>query len=311
MLILILILLAVGASLVAARWAFGEAFAPARNIDPLALPEGEQYEHDRPRMQELMTEMAALPYTEVHTEAKDGVTLCGRYYHTADGAPLQIQMHGYHGSAIRDFCGGHKLARESGHNTLVIDQRAHGQSGGRAITFGILEREDCLAWIAFANAHYAPSAIVLTGVSMGAATVLMAADLDLPPNVRAIIADCPYSAPEAIIARVCRARGIPPRLAMPFLRLGARLWGGFSLRAASPLASVMAEKVPILLLHGEDDRFVPCEMSREIARCAGSHCRLETFPDAAHGMSFMRDPRRYRAVVAAFLDDCGVPVKRT
>lgn len=300
------LLLLVAAVLIATRWAFNRAFAPPKGLDPLALPKGEQYERGRDRMEALIAEMAAIPYEGVTIKARDGVKLFARYYHIRDGAPLQIQMHGYHGSAVRDFCGGNKLAREAGHNTLVVDQRAQGKSGGRAITFGVRERLDCLDWIAYANARWNCPPIVLSGVSMGAATVLMAAGLDLPANVRAVVADCPYSSPEAIIAKVCGEMGLPPKLAMPFVRLGGLLWGGFDIRTAAPVDAVMTAKVPMLLIHGEDDRFVPCEMSREIAGRAGNHIRLETFPGAGHGLSFIEDFPRYRAAVEQFLADCGV-----
>ncbi len=305
-----LLILLLAAFLLITRWAFKQAFAPPKGLDPLALPEGEQYERQRPRMEALIAEMAAIPYEEIRICGRDGTPLFARYYHVRDGAPLQIQLHGYHGSAVRDFCGGNKLAREAGHNTLVIDQRAHGQSGGRAVTFGILERYDCLDWIEEANRRFSPPAIILSGVSMGAATVLMAAGLPLPSNVRGVIADCPYSSPEEIIAKVCWEMGFPPRLTMPFVRLGGHLWGSFDLCAASPRESVKQAQVPILLIHGEDDHFVPCAMSREIARCAGNHCRLETFPDAGHGLSFIEDFPRYAAAVEAFLSACGVEVTR-
>lgn len=305
-----LLILLSAAFLLTTRWAFRQAFAPPRGLDPLALPEGEQYERQRPRMEALIAEMAAIPYEEIRILGRDGTPLFARYYHVRDGAPLQIQVHGYHGSAIRDFCGGNKLAREAGHNTLIIDQRAHGQSGGRAVTFGIRERYDCLDWIEEANRQFSPPAIILSGVSMGAATVLMIASLPLPANVRGIIADCPYSSPEEIIAKVCGEMGFPPRLTMPFVRLGGLLWGNFDLCAASPLESVMQARVPILLIHGEDDRFVPCDMSREIARCAGNYCRLETFPNAGHGLSFIEDFPRYATAVEEFLTDCGVEVTK-
>ncbi|MBQ2766584.1 MAG: alpha/beta hydrolase [Clostridia bacterium] len=305
------LLIVLSAALIIARWAFGQAFAPPRGIDPLALPEGEQYQRERVRMEKMIAEMAAIPYTEIRMTARDGTPLFARYYAVREGAPLQIQMHGYHGSAIRDFCGGGKLAIEAGHNILIVDQRAQGQSGGRAITFGVLERFDCLDWINYANDRFAPPCILLYGVSMGAATVLMANGLDLPANVRAVVADCPYSAPYAIIARVCGERGIPQKLAMPFVRLGGILWGGFDLCSAAPVESVMSAKVPMLIFHGEDDRFVPCEMSREIARHAGNHCRLETFPNAGHGLSFIEDFPRYAAAIEQFLADCGVETQKT
>ena len=200
-----------------------------------------------------------------------------RYYHVRDGAPLQIQFHGYRGAALRDFCGGNKLARESGQNTLVVDQRAHGKSGGNTITFGIRERLDCLSWVKYANQRFSSGTpIFLSGVSMGATTVLMASELKLPANVMGIIADCPYSSPEVIIRKVCREdMHLPPALTMPLIRLGARLFGHFVLNESSAVQAVGNKNIPILLLHGEDDRFVPCDMSREIFdACTGEKLSL-------------------------------------
>ena len=188
-----------------------------RKEDHYAIPEGEQYEKERQRMLSLIRQMDETPYEAVTISARDGTKLAARYYHVRDGAPLQIQFHGYRGTALRDFCGGNKLARESGQNTLVVDQRAHGKSGGTTITFGIRERLDCLCWVEYASQRFgSDTPVFLSGVSMGAATVLMASEWELPANVVGIIADCPYSSPEAIIRKVCQQdMHLPPVLVMP------------------------------------------------------------------------------------------------
>lgn len=265
------------------------------------LPNNEQYRACKPVTDALRAEMEALPFETVCITSHDGLALTGKYYHLRDGAPLQIQFHGYRGSALRDFCGGHKLAREQGFNTLVVDQRAHGDSGGCNITFGLQERYDCQRWAQYAADRFPDTPIVLAGVSMGAATVLMAADLPLPTQVRAIVADSPYSTPQAIIRKVSADRGIPPALAAPFIKLGARLYGGFSLTDKGAVHSVVNTAIPLLILHGEEDLFVPVEMSRSIdTACTGVH-RLVTFPKAGHGLSYIVDPERYAAEVEAFL----------
>ena len=118
----------------------------------------------------------------------------------------------------------------------------------------------------------------------------MASALDLPPQVKGIIADAPYSAPHDIIRLVCKDMGFPPALAMPLVALGARLWGHFNIRAASPVEAVKIARVPLLVVHGEDDRFVPCDMSREIlvsAAEAGRDIKLLTVKNAGHGISFI------------------------
>lgn len=250
--------------------------------------------------------MEKIPCEDIIIRSFDGTRLHGRYYHVKDGAPLEILCHGYRSCAFRDCSGGHALSRKMGFNALVIDQRAHGESGGRVITFGVLERQDLLCWISYANQRFSRNIpIVLCGLSMGAATVLMAAELDLPENVAAMIADSPYSTPSAIIEKVCADRRYPVFLCRPFLRLGASVFGRFNLNACSAKDAVRHAKVPILLIHGEDDHFVPCEMSREIAANCASRVVVQTFPGAGHGLSYLVDPQRYERVVFDFLR--GVP----
>ena len=268
-----------------------------------AIPAGAQYREKREHMLSLIRGMEALPCEEIRIPAYDGVSLRARYYHLRDGAPLQIEMHGYRGAAVRDFCGGHALARELGMNVLSVDQRAHGESGGKVITFGIRERLDCQSWAQYAFLRFGPETpIYLAGVSMGAATVLMASALKLPHTVRGIIADSPYTEPEAIIRKVIsKDAHLPAGALLPLLRFGARLFGRFDLRGASALEAVGRTEIPILLIHGEEDRFVPCDMSRELAAaCAGPH-GLETFPGAGHGLSYIVDPERYKKAVEEFM----------
>ena len=144
---------------------------------------------DMSRILELIDAFDAIPYEALSIRSQDGLRLFGRYYHVRDGAPILIEVHGYHGTALRDFCGGNLLARAAGYNTLVIDQRAHGKSEGKIISLGINEREDCLLWAEYAAGRWPGVPLILSGVSMGAATVLMASSLPLPESVRGIMAE--------------------------------------------------------------------------------------------------------------------------
>ena len=303
--LLILALIVLAAVLAFSYYAYRTAFyvSPKKRDQLLELPKDESYDSDYSTR--LYYEMVAIPYEEVRITAHDGTPLYGRYYHVADGAPLQIQFHGYRGSSIRDFCGGNKLAREAGQNTLMIDQRAHGQSGGSMITFGIRERLDCLDWANYAAERFGThTPIFLTGISMGAATVLMASDLPLPQNVVGIIADCPYSSPAAIIRKVCKEMGFPPAIAFPLIKLGAFLYGGLRFGDCSAERSVAHSNFPILLIHGEADEFVPCEMSRSIYAACNSRKEIHTFEKAQHGLSYIQDTPRYEKTVQAFMNGC-------
>jgi fermentation-respiration switch protein FrsA (DUF1100 family) len=299
----VLLLLALGVAYGAYRFAY---YSPHKNQnDPYLAPDGHRYTPEEGPTYGLIREMDELPFEPVTIRSRDGLQLFGRYYHVRDGAPLQIQMHGYRGHALRDFCGGNKLAREAGLNTLVVDQRAHGKSEGHTISFGINERWDCLQWAEYAAQRWPGVPISLAGISMGAATVLMASDLPLPEEVKGIIADCGYSSPRAIIKHVCWSLPKPFRIFYPFTSLSAELFGHFDPDAGSALGAVSNTTLPILLIHGEADGFVPCEMSREIAAACASKVRLETFPGADHGVSYLSDPERYGRIVKEFLESIG------
>ena len=282
-------------------------YHPDHEKSPYELPPEAQYDPYREAMTALIRELDQEPFEPVEMAAPDGAKLFARYYHAADGAPVLIGFHGFKSTALRDMCGGGKLARQMGMNALLVDQRAHGKSDGKTISFGVKERFDCLAWARYAAKRWPGSPIVLMGVSMGAATVLMASDLDLPAQVRGIIADCPYSDPSAIIKKVGRdSMGPASILLYPFILLGARLYGGFSLTAASPVKAVRRAKVPILLIHGEDDRFVPCGMSQEIYDACASKKTRVTIPGAPHAIAYVLDPEKYGRAVRAFLATVGV-----
>jgi pimeloyl-ACP methyl ester carboxylesterase len=232
----------------------------------------------------------------------DGLVLSGRYYHNRDGAPLDIGFHGYRSHPITDFSGGTELSFQMGHNVLLVDQRAHGKSEGKTISFGILERRDILSWVDYAMERFGDNVkILLYGVSMGGATVLMASELDLPKNVKCIVADCPYSSPEEIIRLECAKTGIPPVIGMPLIKLGALIFGNLKLSGVAEEA-VKNTKVPILILHGEEDKFVPCDMSRKIKAANPDMVTLITFPNAAHGYSYIRDPAKYEKASREFFE---------
>ncbi len=240
-------------------------------------------------------------YEPIYIESHDKLFLFGRYYHIKDGAPLFIEFHGYKGDACRDFSGGDMVFKSLKCNTLLVDQRAHGQSDGRTISFGVKERYDCLAWINYARARFGNIPIFLVGISMGGATVLMASDLDLPSNVKGIISDCAYSSPKSIICKVCTEVGLRASLIYPFITLGAILFGHFNPNKKSAIEAVKHARVPIMLIHGEGDRFVPCQMSNEIYESCASEKYLYTFKGAGHGFSFASDVPRYEHIMKEFI----------
>lgn len=300
----LLLLLTLGISYYAFRIAF--LAPPPLDSNHYISPEGEQYDEVREGIRKSVAKMAARKYESVTITSFDGCKLFARYYHIADDAPVQILFHGYKSSSLLDCSGGTYLAADClKHNVIVVDQRSHGQSSGKVITFGIKERKDCLRWIEYAKERFGKDVpIILSGLSMGAATVLMACDLNLPSNVKGIIADCPYSSPKEIIMKVSKEMHFPPHLILPFVWLGGFLFGRFNLFESSAAQAIKTSEIPILILHGDADELVPFEMSESMLSSGAKDITLESFAGAGHGLSYIVIPDKYENVVIKFVKRC-------
>ena len=279
-------------------------FAPGRkgsSGDVIETPQGEIYEAYRDRMVEWIKEARAMPHEEVWITSFDGLKLYGRFYEYAPGAPVELMFHGYRGTGERDLCGGAQRCFLLGRSALIVDQRCSGKSEGHTITFGIREHRDCLSWVEFLRRRLGPEVkIILTGISMGASTVLMAGGTSLPENVIGILADCGYSSPRDIIKKVIRQMGLPAELGYPFVKLGARLYGHFDLEECSPEEMVKHCTVPVLFFHGESDDYVPCYMSRINYEACPAKKLLVTIPGAGHGLSYLMGREAYLKAAREF-----------
>ncbi len=270
--------------------------------DEISLPEGKVYEPHREQMIRWVKEIRAMDHRDVCITSFDGLSLRGKYYEYQKGAPTEILFHGYRGTAERDLCGGVHRCFSIGHNALIVDQRAAGKSEGHVITFGAKESRDCLAWIDFVIHNIDKDArIILTGISMGAATVMTAASMDLPQNVVGVLADCGYTSTRAIIKKVIRDMKLPADPIYPLVRLGARLFGGFDPDKTSPIESMKKCRLPVIFFHGDTDDFVPCSMSEEnYAACASTKKRLVIIRGAGHGLCFPTDMDAYLRALSDF-----------
>lgn len=299
--VLVLILAVVVISFLCYRKAFYVPPRPETPSDKITFPEGKIYEPFYDAMTKWIKEVRAMPYQEFSITSFDGLTLYGKYYEYKPGAPIELMLHGYRGSAERDLAGGVQRSFLAGRSVLLVDQRCCGKSEGSTITFGINEHRDCLRWIDFMCHHFGPDVkILLTGVSMGAATVIMAGSTALPKNVIGVLADCGYSSPREIICKVIKDMGISARLGYPFVKLGARLFGHFDLEETSPVEMVKNCRLPIIFYHGDADDFVPCHMSYDLYEACASRKQLVVIPGAGHGLSYPVAPEHYLNTLREF-----------
>ena len=232
----------------------------------------------------------------------DGLKLSGYYIEAPNAKRTIVMCHGWRGCWERDLAGISKWFYKNGCNMLLIDQRAHGFSQGKYTTFGLYERLDCVSWCNWLNKMYHPERIYLYGVSMGAATVLMASGTDgLPFNVSGIIADSGFTSPYEIIAHTgWNMAKIPEHPFMDMLNIMARKKIGIGLKAFSVDDAMKNNITPILLIHGKDDSFVPYSMSVENYNASNQDTSLLLIDGAGHCLSYYADRKNYTKTVREF-----------
>ena len=241
---------------------------------------------------------------ELTIRSRDGLKLCGSYLEAPDAKACMLLCHGYRSRGGLDFALVLRTLYEHGCSVLVIAQRAHGRSEGKYIAYGVLERYDCQQWAWFLHAKLGGRVpIFLEGMSMGASTVMMAAELALPPSVVGIIADCGYNSPWEELRHCIKYRyHLPVFPVLPLTELMCRLVAGYSLKGASAAASLANSPLPLLIIHGMDDDFVPATMTAENYAAAAGEKRQILVPGARHALSYLVDRERLEKELLDFID---------
>ena len=194
----------------------------------------------------------------------------------------------------------------AGYNLLLVDSRAHGESGGQSVTWGVYEKHDVDQWVDWLRHRFPKGTIGMHGISMGAATALLHAGLnESNKRVAFYIADSAYSDLESLLADQMSQRlqlpgNIPPQVLLPYANTVTYLRARFTFGAASPLRIVQQVTTPVLYIHGEADRLVPASMSQQLYSMTKGQRQIQLFPRADHVSSIYTDRSRYRTVVQGF-----------
>ncbi len=236
----------------------------------------------------------------------DGMTLKAFYLPAAvDSDRWALCAHGYRSRGQREFRRMTKFYHDHGFHVLLVDHRASGESEGSRITFGRKESADLLLWLGEIRARTEGKAqVVLHGVSMGAATVLMLSDdLAILPQVKFIVSDCAFTSVTEEFEGVLKGAHIPSRALIAGVDAFNRILSGFSLYDVRPHDHVQNACVPILFIHGNDDTFVPTEMTLRNYEACTSPKALLLVDGAAHAESYPTDPDAYDAMLEQFIRD--------
>lgn len=243
--------------------------------------------------------------TQVEINADDGVKLVGHWYPCNEPKRVIIAMHGWRSSWSNDFGCIADFWHENNCHILFAEQRAQNNSGGDYMGFGLLERHDCKKWVEWVNETIKEELpIYLGGVSMGATTVLMATGLDLPDNVKGVVADSGFTSPHAIWKHVMKKNlhmsyGLHGAIANDMCRkkinMGAKEY--------STIDAMKNCKLPGLFVHGTEDHFVPVEMTYENYKACNAPKRLLIVPGADHCMSYYMNKTAYEKAIKEFWHD--------
>ena len=250
----------------------------------------------------------------VETTSDDGTPLSAHLLACCPDSPRWLVFsHGFADNWRDGLTFSRRLA-EAGFNLLLVDMRAHGASGGEWVGAGWLDRRDLVAWSRWVVDRAGTGAcIALMGISMGAASSVMACgEEDLPEQVRACVSDSAYAdfwntAVNVVSTGSLGTQPMPAHPTVDLARLLLRLRrGGYDIARSRPVDAIARSRVPVLLLHGEDDKIVLPHMADELAAAAGGAAageghELATFPSAGHCCAVFADPGRYWDLVLTFL----------
>nr|WP_225421268.1 alpha/beta hydrolase [Levilactobacillus fuyuanensis] len=214
-----------------------------------------------------------------------------------------IISHGYkgNGETMANFA---QMYHRLGFNVLLPDDRGHGESAGKYISFGWLDRLDYLQWIQqVIDRSNADVKILMFGVSMGGATMEMLSGESLPPQVKAIIADCGYSSIEAELTYLLKRQFHLPKYPIePLVSTISKRRLGYYLGDVTATDQLKKNKRPILFIHGEKDVYVPVGMAYENYAATHAAKQLWIVKNASHAESFWINPTRYQTHVEEFLE---------
>jgi pimeloyl-ACP methyl ester carboxylesterase len=199
----------------------------------------------------------------------------------------------------------------AGYGVVLMDSRAHGESGGAMTTLGWKEREDVRAIISALENRERVRCVFALGVSMGAAIALQAAAED--PRIVGVIAEAPFSSLREVgydYAGLHLSPWLGRTLFRPGLEAGLiaiQRESGFGVDSVSPERSVSSRAFPVLLISDGDDRTIPTRHDEAIYKAAKGPKRIWIVPDAAHASGLGTASEEYESKCLDFLRSIQCP----
>ena len=242
----------------------------------------------------------------VQITSDDGLRLVGYFLPAYDAKGTLLLLHGFRGAPLCDFGYSIRDYHDLGWNVLAVCQRAHGESDGKYITYGVKERFDVRDWALYLADRFGPEHnVAMIGISMGCSAALMSLGTDLPDNVKCVVADCGFTSPYEEFVHVLQRRHIPVHPILEISELFAKAFAGFGFKDYSTVTALQTNRRPVLFVHGEKDSFVPVRFTVENYAACAAEKQLITVPEAGHGTSYVYAKERCHAALRGFLNKYG------
>ena len=243
-------------------------------------------------------EFDSTPFKTLKMRSFDGAELTALYLKADKPRGTLILFHGFHSTPRWDFGAAFPYFSSLGFDLLFPIQRGHGKSGGRFITYGIKERRDAVLWTELVNKmNGSKLPIYVGGISLGCTTAIMGAGVGYPENVRGIIADCGFNSPYGIFTEVMKKSGLPPAPFVWFFGILCRHIAGFDIKEYSASEALRHTDVPIVFIHGEKDRLIPCKTTLALYKAYKGEKHLLTVKNAPHAAAYSHGRKEYEAVL--------------
>jgi len=232
--------------------------------------------------------------------SRDGLRLAG--YYMAGGDKLAVLVHGYH-SVAGDICEYSRIYTKHGFSVLMTDNRGCGESEGKYVGMGWLDRLDILDWLKEMKEKFGERETVLHGVSMGAtASILATAETEAPGCIKAVISDCAFSTGKDEFAyRLKDSYNLPRFPIINMLDRACLRMAGYRFSNANAERAAAASKVPMFFIHGAEDTFTPPIMAKALYRAKKSNRGIWIAPEAPHACSYWFHKEEYEKRVIGFI----------